>query len=160
MKKNLYLVFAGLFFAACLCVCAGVWYSLYVLEEYREELDTLNASNNDFRNIIASLEAQNRALSKITELKINSTHEDAVAFYSEIRQAAENNHINFLSMNSGGIDTLVLRIQGDYYSLAHFLADMRKLNSASRINSLRIRRDETAPGEFVAADLVLGIMTR
>ena len=71
MNKNLYMVFAGIFFASCLALMFAVWYSIHVLYDYRTEYETLEAERNNFTGMIKSLEDRNRTLSQIAGLDID-----------------------------------------------------------------------------------------
>ena len=160
MNKNLYMVFAGMFFAGCLALMFAVWYSIHVLYDYRTEYETLEAERNNFTGMINSLEDRNRTLSQIAALDINrtGTASDSVAFYSQVRFAIENAGMNLLSMQSGQNEKdlkLTLSLQGNYYSFAHLLAAWRSMPSAARILSLRFRRDAQAPEDFINADVTI-----
>lgn len=160
MNKNLYMVFAGLFFASCLALMFAVWYSIHVLYDYRTEYETLEAERNNFTGMIRSLEERNRVLSQIAALDINrtGTASDAVSFYSQVRLAIENNGMNLLSMSSGQGENdlrLTLKIQGNYYSFAHLLAAWRNMPSAARILSLKFKRDSQSPEDFIEADITI-----
>ena len=160
MNKNLYMVFAGIFFASCLALMFAVWYSIHVLYDYRTEYETLEAERNNFTGMIKSLEDRNRTLSQIAGLDINrtGTASDSVSFYSHVRIAIESAGMNLLSMSSGQNEKdlkLSLSLQGNYYSLAHLLAAWRVMPVASRITSLRFRRDPRAPEDFINADVTI-----
>ena len=160
MNKNLYMVFAGMFFAGCLALMFAVWYSIHVLYDYRTEYETLEAERNNFTGMIRNLEERNRTLAQIAALDINrtGTASDAVVFYSQVRQAIENNGMNLLSMKSGQNEKdlkLSLSLQGNYYSFAHLIAAWRVMPSAARILSLRFRRDSLSPENFIDADVVI-----
>ena len=160
MNKNLYMVFAGIFFTSCLILMFAVWYSIHVLYDYRTEYETLEAERNNFTGMIKSLEERNRTLAQIAGLDINrtGTASDAVEFYSQVRLAIENAGMNLLSMSSGQNEKdlrLSLSLQGNYYSLAHLLAAWRVMPVASRVTSLRFRRDSRAPEDFINADVTI-----
>lgn len=164
MNNKLTLIFTGIFAALCLLLSAGVWFSLHELRTYREEYDTLDAERHNYTGLILNLQARNKTLTQINSLNIagTSTASDVLAFYSEVRQTAENNSMNILSMassqneNNGNI--LTLKVEGNYYSLAHMLADWRRMPFASRVNSLKLRRDAAAPEHFIEADIALEAM--
>lgn len=154
------MVIAGVFFTLCLVVMLAVWYSVHVLYEYRTEYETLEAERNNYTGMIQNLEERNKTLSEIAHLDINrtGTASDSVAFYSQVRLAIENAGMNLLSMSSGQSEKdlrLSLSLQGSYYSLAHLLAAWRVMPAASRIISLRFRRDPKAPEDFINADVVI-----
>ena len=160
MNKNFYMIFAGIFFTSCLVVMFAVWYSIHVLYDYRTEYETLEAERNNFTGMIQSLEERNRTLAQIAGLDINhtGTASDAVEFYSQVRLAIENAGMNLLSMSSGQNEKdlkLSLSLQGNYYSLAHLLAAWRVMPIASRVTSLRFKRDAIAPEDFINADVTI-----
>ena len=154
------MIFAGIFFTSCLVVMFAVWYSIHVLYDYRTEYETLEAERNNFTGMIQSLEERNRTLAQIAGLDINhtGTASDAVEFYSQVRLAIENAGMNLLSMSSGQNEKdlkLSLSLQGNYYSLAHLLAAWRVMPIASRVTSLRFKRDARAPEDFINADVTI-----
>ncbi|MBQ7665723.1 MAG: hypothetical protein IJS42_03310 [Synergistaceae bacterium] len=160
MNKNLYMVFAGLFFSGCLALMFAVWYSIHVLYDYRTEYETLEAEQNNFTGMIKNLEERNRTLSQIAGLDINRTGtvSDSVSFYSQVRLAIENSGMNLLSMSSGQNEKdlkLSLSLQGSYYSLAHLIAAWRVMPSASRILSLRFKRDPQSPEYLIDAEVTI-----
>ena len=160
MNKNLYMAFAGIFFTLCLILMFAVWYSIHVLYDYRTEYETLEAERNNFTGMIQNLEERNRTLAEIAGLDINrtGTASDAVEFYSQVRLAIENAGMNLLSMSSGQNEKdlkLSLSLQGNYYSLAHLLAAWRVMPVASRVTSLRFKRDARAPEDFINADVTI-----
>ena len=160
MNKNLYMIFAGMFFASCLALMFAVWYSLHVLYDYRTEYETLEAERNNFTGMIQNLEERNRTLSRIAQLDINmtGTASDVVGFYSQVRLAIESAGMNLLSMSSGQNEKdlrLSLKLQGNYYSFAHLLAAWRVMPSAARIVSLRFKRDAKAPEDFIEAEVTI-----
>ena len=131
------------------------------LRAYREEYDLLDSERHNYTGTITRLQEKNKTLSQINSLNIahTGTAQDALAFYSEVRQCAENNSMNILSMasnqgeNGGDGNILKLKVEGNYYSLAKMIADWRQINFASRVNSLVVRRDAAAPTEFIEADI-------
>ena len=161
MNNKIALIFTGLFVFLCLLLSAGVWFSLAELRAYREEYDMLDAERHNYTGNITRLQQKNKTLTEINSLNIanTGTAHDTLAFYSEIRQCAENNSMNILSMASdqgenGGTGNIIkLQVEGNYYSLAHMIADWRQIPFASRINSLVVKRDAIAPTEFVQADI-------
>ena len=154
MNNKIALIFTGLFILLCLLLSAGVGFSLHELRAYREEYDLLDSERNNYTGTINRLQQKNKTLTEINSLNIanTGTAQDALAFYSEVRQCAENNSMNILSMASNG-NILTLKVEGNYYSLAKMIADWRKIPFASRVNSLVVRRDAVAPTEFVEADI-------
>lgn len=134
---------------------------MHELRAYRQEYDMLDSERNNYTGTIMRLQQKNKTLTEINSLNIahTGTAQDTLAFYSEVRQCAENNRMNILSMasnqgeNGGEGNILKLKVEGNYYSLAKMIADWRQINFASRINSLVIRRDAAAPTEFVEADI-------
>lgn len=161
MNNKIALIFTGLFILLCLLLSAGVGFSLHELRAYREEYDLLDSERNNYTGTINRLQQKNKTLTEINSLNIanTGTAQDALAFYSEVRQCAENNSMNILSMasnqgeNGGDGNILTLKVEGNYYSLAKMIADWRKIPFASRVNSLVVRRDAVAPTEFVEADI-------
>lgn len=164
MNNRLTLIFTGIFAALCLILSAGVWFSLHKLRACRDEYDMLDAERHNYTGMILNLQARNKTLTQINSLNIaeTGTASDALAFYSEVRQTAENNSMNILSMasnqNESSGNILTLRVEGNYYSLARMLADWRTMPFASRINSLSLRRDAAAPEHFIEADIALEAM--
>ena len=152
----------GLFFVMCLSISGGVWWSLHELEVLREEYDILEGERVSSVSMMESMQNKHLDLTEITGLNIDnagSAH-DAVEFYSHVRQAIENNNIELISMNSDSNNDgiLNLQIQGSYYSFAHLLADWRVMPFASRINSLKIKRDASSPTSLISAQIVLEAM--
>ena len=163
-NDNKYLIFFGIFVALCAAVAFGVWYSLLLLGEAREEYDMLSSERANFSSTMEALRAKNRALKKINELSFNQSEKasDSVEFYMSVRRAIDDNKMNMLSMSSSQESnsenpnsTLTIKIKGEYYSLAHLFADWRKMPFASRIKSLKIVRDRYSPEDSVEADIVL-----
>ena len=159
MHKNLYIVFLALFFAFCLLLIGGVWWSLHELKAYREEYDLLESERSSSAKMMAQMENRNLDLAQVTGLNIDNagTARDAVEFYAYVRQAIEDNQLELTSLRSdpNSENILTLQLQGSYYALAHVFADWRVMPFASRIHSLRIVRDNTSPTNFVVADVVL-----
>ena len=166
---NRSLIFVGIFFALCLVFIGGVWYALYSLSSYREEYDLLASERDSFSANMERLKARRNALEQIN--KINFSHSekasDSLEFYSWIRNAAEKNDIEMLSMTatqaqnnseqSGSV--LTIKMRGGYYALAKVFADWRQMPFASRVKSLRLARDKIDPEEAVEADIVLEAYT-
>ncbi len=160
MEDNrLFLLFTGIFIALCLALAFGVWYSVHELYTYREEFDTLENERANYESLMANMQEKNRNLVEITGLRIENTDtaNDIVEFYSQVRKAIDDNEVNLLQMNTGD-NILTLQLQGNYYAIAKVFADWRMLPFASRINSLRIKRDQSRPDYFVNADVVLEAM--
>lgn len=154
------MLFAAMFFALCLALMSAVWYSIHILYDYRVEFETLEAERSNYVGVIQNLEERNRTLAQIARLNINSTGtaSDTVAFFSQIRMAIENSGMNLLSMSSGQNEKdlrLSLSLQGTYYSLAHMLAEWRVMPYASRILSLKFKRDPQAPENFIDAEITI-----
>ena len=168
MNKNYYAIFTGIFLGICLLLAGGIWYSLSKLYACREEYDSLDAERQNNSGIISNLETRNAALSKITELNINTSVlvPDAVAFFSMVRQIMDIHKVSLLSMTTSGQNdsgkkdnVLQLKIDGGYYNIADMLADLRNLNVPSKITRLSIRRNHTLPEELVEVDLTLEVLT-
>lgn len=160
MNKNLYMVFAGLFFSGCLLLMFAVWYSIHVLYDYRTEYAALEAEQNNFTGMINGLEERNKTLSEIARLDVNrtGTSSDSVSFYSYVRTAIENSGMNLLSMSSGQNEKdlkLTLTLQGNYYSFVHLLAAWRNMPVAARLLSLRFKRDVQSPEYFIEAEVTI-----
>ena len=157
--NRLLVIFSGVLAALCLFLALGVWYSVYSLYEYREEFDELQNERTNYEALMKNMEDKNKNLVDITGLRIENTDtaNDIVELYSQVRRVIENNNVNVVSMNTGE-NILTLQLQGDYYAIAKIFADWRMLPFASRINSLRITRDSTNPGHFVAANVILEAM--
>ena len=166
------LIFVAIFFILCLILIGGVWYSLYVLSSYREEYDLLASERDSFSSNMERLRAKRNALEQINS--INFTHSekaaDTLEFYSRVKDAADKNNIEMLSMNaaqtqnsqndskqSGSV--LTIKMRGGYYDIAKVFADWRQMPFASRVKSLRLTRDKIDPEEAVEADIVLEAYT-
>lgn len=163
------LIFVVIFFVLCLMLIGGVWYSLYSLSTYREEYDLLASERDSFSSSMESLKAKKAALEQINS--INFTHSekasDTLEFYSNVKDAADKNNIEMLSMTaaqaqnsseqSGSV--LTIKMRGGYYDIAKLFADWRKMPFASRVRSLRLTRDKINPEEAVEADIVLEAYT-
>lgn len=162
MNKNTYLIFMGLFFVFCLSLSGGVWWSIHELELMREEYDMLENERTSSVAMMETMQDKHLDLTEITGLNIDNagTAQDAVDFYSHVRQAIENNNMELISMNSDSDNDgiLNLQIQGSYYSFAHLLADWRVMPFASRINSLKLKRDANSPNRMISAQIVLEAM--
>lgn len=162
MNKNIYLVFIALFFAFCLALIGGVWWSINELKNYREEYDLLEQERSSSQKMMANMQSKNLDLSQITGLNIDNAGvaHDAVEFYSYVRQAIEDNEVELISMNSGSNQDsiLTLQLQGTYYSLAKTFAQWRLMPFASRVNSLKIKRDPSSPTSLITAQLTLEAM--
>ena len=159
MNKNTYLIFVGIFFALCLSLVGGVWWSLHELSNLREEYDILSSERENSSNLMASMQDRHVNLTELTELNIENSGSarDAVEFYSTVRQAIENNKVELISMNSDSNNDAILslQVQGSYYALAHMFADWRVMPFASRVNSLNLKRNPASPSELVSAQIVL-----
>lgn len=162
MHKNTYLIFMALFFALVFSLSGGVWWSLNELEAMREEYDLLENERSTSVSMMESMQNRNIDLTEITGLNLDNagSAKDAVEFYSHVRQAIENNNIELVSMNSDNNNDgiLSLQVQGTYSSLAHLLADWRNMPFASRINSLKLKREANSPSNFVSVQVVLEAM--
>ena len=168
MNKSYYFTFAGIFLGVCLLLCAGIWYSITELYEYREEYEKLDAERHNSSGLISNLEARNTTLSRITSLNINSSTlaHDAVAFFSMVRPVMETHHINLIYITTKGQDdsgtkdnTLQLKIDGGYYDMAGMFADLRTLPVPSKITRLSLKRNHDLPSELVEADLTIEVLT-
>ena len=162
MNRNIYLMLVAGFFGLCLCLIGGVWWSLSELKNYREEYDLLEQERASSQQMMQSMQNKNLDLAQVTGLNIDNAGfaKDAVEFYSHVRAAIEKNKVELLSMNSDANrdNLLSLHVQGSYYALAHMMADWRVMPFASRINSVKIRRDSTSPTSKVDAQIVLEAM--
>ena len=161
MNKNLYLVFAGVLIAVCLALCEGVWWTTGELRTYREEYEALESDRNNSNELMAQLRLRNNSLNQINRLNIeNATAaSDFVEFFSQVRQAADSYKVNIVSMTQGSSENILqLQLQGNYYSLAHVFAKWRTMPFASRMTSLKIRRDSTSPESLVEADVIIEAM--
>ncbi len=161
MQKNSYLILAGIFAGLCFALCAGIWFSLNELHSYREEYDRLDSEQKNSSNMIASLKARNSSLSRVVNLSVN-----AVVFYGMIKTMLDGHKISVLSMTASGQDNsgkkdniLNLKLYAEYYQLMAMLADLKNLNVASKITSLRIVRNHNLPEELIDVDLQLEVMT-
>ncbi len=160
MEHRSYFLQITVFFALCLALCAGVWYGLQTLEDYREEYDMIVNERDNFETIMDGLRAKNKTLqsiSKVTLANVN-TSADSVAFYSEVQRLVQENSLNMLSMQYDK-NILSLQLQGNYYSLVHLFADWREMPFASRVNALKITRDAQSPADLVDAELTLEAWT-
>ena len=164
MNRNIYLMLMAVFFGLCLSLIGGVWWSLGQLKNYREEYDLLEQERASSQQMMQSMQNKNLDLAKITGLNIDNAGfaKDAVEFYSRVREAIEKNKVELLSMNAdtNRDNLLSLHIQGNYYALAHMFADWRVMPFASRINSVKIRRDSASPTSKVDAQIVLEAMMK
>ena len=163
-----YFIFTGIFISVCVVLCVCIWYSLSELYALREEYERLSSDNHTNSGLITNLETRNSALSRISGLSINNARaiSDAVAFFSMVSQTIEANNITLLNMTTSGqnnagkkSNTLQLKINGDYYSMAKMFADWRTLPVPSKITRLELRRNHTLPEELVEADVTLQVMT-
>lgn len=168
MQKNSYLVLAGIFAGLYFVLCVGIWFSLNELYSYREEYDRLDSEQKNNSNQIASLQARNQSLSRVVNLSVNHAKpvSDAVAFYGMIKMILDGHKISVLSMTASGQDNsgkkdnvLNLKLFAEYYQLMAMLADLRNLNVASKVTSLRIVRNHNLPEELIDVDLRLEVMT-
>ena len=157
MEKRNYLLQITIFFAICLVMCAGVWFGIHTLEEYREEYDMMVSERDNFEGIMDNLRAKNKTLQSIRQVNLDNvaTAKDGVEFYSEVRRLIDENSINMLSMQNDQANILKLNLDGNYYSLIHLFADWREMPFASRITELKIKRDNIQPTDFVEAELTL-----
>lgn len=157
--SNSYTLHIILFFILCAALCSGVWYGLHTLESYREEYDFIVNERDNFSSIMDGLRNKNKTLKNINRLNSNfnevGTALDGVEFYSHVRNLIETNAINMLSMSTNDNNILTLKLQGNYYSFVHLLADWRTMPFASRVTSLRIARDAQNPDDFIEADVTL-----
>ena len=162
MSKNIYVICTTAFFTLCLLLIGGVWWSLSELKTYREEYDLLEEERTSSQRTMESMQSRNINLEQITGLNIDNAGvaRDAVEFYSHVRRAIENNKVELLSMNAGGNNesVLSLHMHGTYYALAHTFAEWRLMPFASRINSLKIKRDTKSPTEFINVQVTLEAM--
>ena len=162
MNRNIYLMLVAGFFGVCLLLIGGVWWSLSELRAYREEYDMLEQERATSQRMMQSMQDKNLDLSQVTGLNIDNAGlaKDAVDFYSHVRSAIEKNNVVLLSMNSDAArdNLLSLHVQGSYYALAHMFADWRVMPFASRINSIKLKRDSSAPTSKVDAQIVLEAM--
>ena len=157
MGNKSYVLQISIFIILCLSLCAGVWYGLRTLNEYREEYDMILDERDNFELIMEGLRTKNKTLQQINKINLSSAKaaSDSVEFYSQVRKLIEENSMNMLSMSTNNNNILTLRLQGNYYSLVHLFADWREMPFASRVTSLRINRDSAYPEDFVDADLTL-----
>ena len=162
MSKNIYLIFTAAFFALCFAVIGGVWWSMQELRAYREEYDMLEEERAASQRTMDNMQSKNVDLEQITGLNIDNAGfaQDSVEFYSQVRRAIENNGVELVSMNSGGNNESVLSLQleGSYYAIAHTLGEWRVMPFASRINSLKIKRDTKSPADRISVQVTLEAM--
>ena len=162
MNRNIYLILTAGFFALCLCLIGGVWWSLRELKSHREEYDLLVQERSASQKMMLSMQNKNLDLAQITGLNIDNAGyaKDAVEFYSNVRIAIEKNQVELLSMNSDANkdNLLSLHVQGNYYALVHMFADWRGMPFAARINSIKIKRDPSSPTSKVDAEIILEAM--
>ena len=162
MKKNIYLILMALFFVFCFSLSGGVWLSIKELEALREEYDMLESERASSVIMMETMQNKNLDLTEITGLNIDnagSAH-DAMEFYSHVREAVENNNLELVSLNAANNNDGILSLQvtGNYYAFAHMLADFRKMPFASRISSLKLKRDAISPGSNISAQIILEAM--
>lgn len=159
MENKSYLLQILFFAVACVALCAGVWFGLGVLEEYREEYDTIVTERDNFEGIMEGLRAKNRTLQSIHQVNLSDVKMvkkgNESEFYSAVHRLIESNSMNLLSMQNDEPSIFKLSLQGNYYSLIHLFADWRSMPFASRITELHIKRDSLFPADFVTADLTL-----
>ena len=162
MNRNIYLLLVAVFFSLCLCLIGAVWWSLRELRTYREEYDFLEQECSASQKMMQSMQNKNLDLAHVTGLNIDNAGyaKDTVEFYSHVRLAIEKNNVDLLSMNADANrdNMLSLHVQGNYYALAHMFADWRVMPFASRINSIKIKRDTNSPTSKVDAQIVLEAM--
>ena len=162
MSKNIYLIFTAAFFVLCVLLIGGVWWSISELRKYREEYDLLEEERTSSQRMMDSMQSKNIDLEQITGLNIDNAGlaQDAVEFYSKVRQAIEKNNVEVISMNAGSNNDsiLTLQLKGSYYALARTFAEWRLMPFASRINSLKIKRDANSPTEYISAQVTLEAM--
>ena len=162
MSKNIYMIFTALFFALCFAVIGGVWWSMRELRAYREEYDMLEEERTVSQRTMDNMQSKNVDLEQITGLNIDNAGfaQDSVEFYSQVRRAIENNNVELLSMNadSNKGSILSLSLQGNYYAIARTLAEWRVMPFASRINSLKLKRDTKSPTDRISAQVTLEAM--
>ena len=149
-----------LFFAAvCVALCAGVWFGLHMLEDYREEYDMMVSERDNFEGTMENLRAKNRTLQSIHQVNLSDVKMiqkgSENEFYTAVHRLIEENSMNLLSMQNDDPSIFKLSLQGNYYSLIHLFADWRSMPFASRITELHIKRDAAFPSDFVTADLIL-----
>ena len=162
MSKNIYLILTAAFFTLCLAVIGGVWWSMQELKAYREEYDMLEEERATSQRTMDSMQSKNVDLEQITGLNIDNAGfaQDSVEFYSKVRQAVEKNNVELISMNASGNNEniLSLQLQGSYYDLARTFAEWRVMPFASRINSLKIKRNPNSPTAMINAQVTLEAM--
>ena len=143
----------------CFAVIGFVWWSVRELRNYREEYDLLEQERETSELMMRNMQNKNIDLTQVTGLNIDNagSARDAVEFYAKVREALEDNNVEILSMNSDANhdNILSLHLQGNYYALARTFAQWRVMPFASRVNSLKIKRDTASPTALVNAEVVL-----
>lgn len=157
-QKSLFILAGGLALL-CILICVVTWYPVRMLENLREEYDTLES---DRQNLAITVENFSIVKENLERLAIASPKNinpvsDIVEFYAYVRQAAENNDINIISTKQNQ-NSISMNLRGGYYSLMHLIADWRTMPAAAKITSIRIHRDKDAPSLFVTADITLAAL--
>lgn len=154
------IILAGIFFASCLLLCAGIYWPVKALREYREEYRDLNVQRVNLESIIEALTATNRILSEISDLPTTKFNTDSqiINFHRQIITAAEYQGMNILSATQNE-NSITLSLQGGYYNFVGLLSELRAMPYASRITDLKIATDNDNPAYFVKADMTLEIMS-
>ncbi|MBQ9419839.1 MAG: hypothetical protein IJU31_05610 [Synergistaceae bacterium] len=155
-NNDSYFVQIIIFFALCAALCAGVWYGLHTLQDYREEYDTIDNERDNFSTVMESLRAKNKTLESINKIDFSNVGKvvDPTEFSSKVIQLIDDNAVDLLSMSTDD-KTITMKLKGNYYSVVHLFADWREMPFASRITSLRITRNSESPWDSIDADVTL-----
>ncbi|GHV46555.1 hypothetical protein FACS1894204_08400 [Synergistales bacterium] len=150
----------------CAALIGGVYYVNLRLTELSGEYDTLQQRRVDLNQTTNALMEQKRifleVFAQLENYKVNPA-KDEVAFYDEVRRAAEGNNVDFLTIRQMGVaqdgrSSIVLTLKGNYYSFLRTLAGWRNLPMTVRVAALVITSNnskEAAVRDLVQADVTL-----
>lgn len=155
------LTIAGIIFIIFGLIAFGVFYSEKKLSTLREEYNRLENRRVSLQSSIKTLHEQNKILSDINSDKFvhsNSANlkNGLVDFYSQVQKIFSDRDITITSTRQQD-NSIVMSIQGDYYSFMNTIADLRAMSTPSKINTINIRRNP-AHTHLIAADLTIEAM--
>ncbi|GHS86677.1 hypothetical protein AGMMS49957_05240 [Synergistales bacterium] len=162
-------IIAVAFCLFCAALIGGVYYVNLRLTELQGEYDVLQQRRVDLNQNTKALMEQKKVFSEVfaqlENYKVNPASND-MAFYDEVRIAAENNGVNILTTKQMGVakdgrSSIVLSLRGDYYSFLRTLADWRNISTTVRVAALTItaprvdNKSDARAIESVQADVTL-----
>ncbi len=152
------LAIAGIFFAIVAAIVFGAFFSERNLDSMRDEYNNLENRRVQLQSRISTLKQQNNALADITTDKFIhaqalQSQNGLVDFYSQVQKVFSDRNIEIISTRQQE-NSIILNLQGDYYALMATLADLRSMQTPSKINSMNIRRNQSHPS-LIAADMIL-----